>query len=97
MTSDSLVINASRTKTGGLILPGMIFVALGVWLTTLDPAEIDRKITELRIVENWLSMSLNMMQMSIKTLELQRASLEALSAAQQSMQTGATPKTTAGK
>ena len=41
MTSDSLVINASRTKTGGLILPGMIFVALGVWLTTLDPAEIE--------------------------------------------------------
>jgi len=70
--------------------PAMMFAAL-------DPAEIDRKITELRIVENWLSMSLNMMQMSIKTLELQRASLEALSAAQQSMQTGATPRTKAGK
>ena len=48
--------------------------------------EIDRKITELRIVENWLSMTLNMMQMSIKTLELQKASLEAFSAAQQAMQ-----------
>ena len=31
-------------------------------------------------------MTLNMMQMSIKTLELQKASLEAFSAAQQSMQ-----------
>ena len=59
--------------------PAMMFAAL-------DPIEIDRKITELRIVENWLSMTLNMMQMSIKTLELQKASLEAFSAAQQAMQ-----------
>ena len=44
----------------------------------LDPAEIDRKIAELRIVENWLTMTLSMMQMSIKTMELQKASLEAM-------------------
>ena len=44
----------------------------------LDPAEVQRKIDDLRVVENWLSMSLSMMQMSIKTLELQKASLEAL-------------------
>ena len=65
--------------TMGFPNPAMLFA-------TLDPAEIDRKIGELRIVENWLSMSLNMMQMSIKTLELQKASLEALAAAQQPMQ-----------
>jgi len=47
---------------------------------TLDPAEIDRKIGELRVIEGWLAMSLNFMQMSIKTLELQKASLEALRA-----------------
>ena len=47
---------------------------------TLDPAEIDKKIGELRVIENWLTMSLNFMQMSIKTLELQKASLEALRA-----------------
>jgi hypothetical protein len=45
---------------------------------TLDPAELERKIGELRIVESWLQMSLNMMQLSIKTMELQKASLEAL-------------------
>jgi hypothetical protein len=55
--------------------PAMMFAAL-------DPAEIDRKIAELQVIENWLSMCLNMMQMSIKTLELQKASLEALAAAQ---------------
>ena len=47
---------------------------------TLDPAELERKIGELRVIENWLTMSLNFMQMSIKTMELQKASLEALRA-----------------
>jgi hypothetical protein len=47
----------------------------------LDPAEIDRRIGELRVIEGWLTMSLNMMQMTIRTLELQRTSLEALHAA----------------
>jgi len=45
---------------------------------TLDPVEIERKIGELRVIESWLAMSLNFMQMSIKTLEWQKASLEAL-------------------
>ena len=37
--------------------PAMMFVAL-------DPAEFERKIGELRVIEGWLQMSLNMMQMS---------------------------------
>ena len=45
---------------------------------TLDPTELERKIGELRVIESWLAMSLNFMQMSIKTLEWQKASLEAL-------------------
>jgi hypothetical protein len=48
----------------------------------LDPAEVERKIGELRVIEGWLQMSLGMMQMSIKTMELQKASLEALRSAQ---------------
>ena len=47
---------------------------------TLDPVEVEKKIGELRVIEGWLAMSLNFMQMSIKTLELQKASLEALRA-----------------
>ena len=47
---------------------------------TIDPAEIEKKISELRVIENWLTMSVNFMQMSIKTLELQKASMEALRA-----------------
>jgi hypothetical protein len=47
----------------------------------LDPVAVEGKIAELRVIEGWLTMSLSMMQMSIKTLELQKASLEAMRAA----------------
>ena len=51
-------------------------------VAALDPAEVERKINELKVIEGWLQMSLSMMQMSVKTLELQKASLEAMRAAQ---------------
>ncbi len=57
---------------------GVPFPNPAAMFAALDPAEIERKIGELRVIENWLAMSLGMMQMSIKTLELQKASLEAL-------------------
>jgi hypothetical protein len=59
---------------------GMPFAHPAALFAALDPVEIDRKIAELKIIENWLTMSLSMMQMSIKTMELQKASLEALRA-----------------
>ena len=62
---------------------GMPFPNPAAMFATLDPAEVERKIGELRVIENWLQMTLNLMQMSIRTLELQKASLEALRAAQQ--------------
>ena len=48
---------------------------------TLDPAELARKIDELKVIEGWLQMSTNMIQLSIKTMELQKTSLEALRSA----------------
>jgi hypothetical protein len=63
---------------GGL-MPGMMpFPNPAAMFAALDPVEVDRKIGELKVIEGWLAMTLNLMQMSIKTLELQRASLEAL-------------------
>ena len=61
---------------------GVPFPNPAAMFATLDPAELERKIGELRIVEGWLQMSLNMMQLSIKTMELQKASLEALRGSQ---------------
>ena len=59
---------------------GMPFPNPAAMFATLDPAELARKIDELKVIEGWLQMSLNMMQLSIKTMELQKASLEALRA-----------------
>ena len=59
---------------------GLPFPNPAAMFATLDPAEIERKIEELKIIERWLQMSVNLMQLSIKTMELQKASLEALRA-----------------
>jgi hypothetical protein len=69
---------APVAPAGPLAQGGMPFPHPAAMFAALDPAEIDRKIGELKIIENWLMMSVNMMQMSIKTMELQKASLEAM-------------------
>ena len=61
----------------GVPLPGMA-------MPTLDPAEVDKRITELKSVEAWLNMNLNMVKFSIQGLEVQKAALEAMRAAQPS-------------
>jgi hypothetical protein len=60
---------------------GMPFPNPAAMFATIDPAELGRKIDEMRVIETWLQMSINMMQFSIKTMELQKASLEALRSA----------------
>ena len=51
---------------------------------TFDPAEVEKKIAEFKAIETWLNMQIGMLQMTIKTLEMQKASLEALRAQAQS-------------
>jgi hypothetical protein len=72
----SAVVGA--TVASSSTMPALPFPDPASIFPALDPFEIDRKIAELRIIENWLTMSASMMQMSIKTMELQKASLEAL-------------------
>ena len=55
----------------GVPLPGMS-------MPTLDPAEIEKRIADLRSVEAWLNMNLNMVRFSIQGLELQKATLQAM-------------------
>lgn len=55
----------------GFPLPGMV-------APTLDIDEIERKLGELRSVENWLKMNLAFLQMTIKTMEMQKSALETL-------------------
>jgi len=55
----------------GVPLPGMA-------VPTFDPQEVEKRISELRSVEAWLNVNLNMIQFSIQGLELQRAALQAM-------------------
>lgn len=47
------------------------------FIPPLTEEEIERKILECRTVEQWLTMQVGMLQMTIKTLELQKAGLQA--------------------
>ncbi|MGQ0510035.1 MAG: PhaM family polyhydroxyalkanoate granule multifunctional regulatory protein [Betaproteobacteria bacterium] len=71
----------------GVPVPGMA-------MPTLDPQEIEKRIGELKSVEMWLSMNLNMLRMSIQGLEMQKAGLTAM---QQAMTMGAPPGHAADK
>ena len=55
-------------------MPGMI-------TPTVNVEEIEKKIGELKAVETWLTMNVGLLQMTIKTLEMQKAALESLTAA----------------
>jgi hypothetical protein len=57
----------------GVPLPGMT-------MPTLDPNEIEKRIQELRSVEAWLTMNLNVLRLGVQGLEVQKAALLALSA-----------------
>lgn len=50
----------------------------GMFTPTVNVEEIDKKISELKTVETWLTMNVGFVQMTIKTLEMQKAALESL-------------------
>lgn len=54
------------------------FPMLGMITPTVNIEEIDKKISELTAVENWLTMSTGLVQMTIKTLQMQKSALESL-------------------
>ena len=59
----------------------MSFPIPGMGMPTVNVEEIERKITELKTVETWLTMNVGFVQMTIKTLEMQKAALESFNAA----------------
>jgi len=59
----------------------MNFPMPGMAMPTVDPAEVEKKIAELKAVETWLTMNVGLVQMTVKTLELQKAALESMNSA----------------
>lgn len=50
----------------------------GMFTPTMDIGEVEKKIAELQSVENWLKMNLTFLQMTIKTLEMQKSALQTI-------------------
>jgi hypothetical protein len=63
----------------------MAFPMPGMAMPTVNVEEVEKKIAELKAVETWLTMNVGFIQMTIKTLEMQKAALESITA-------GAKPK-----
>ena len=59
----------------------MSFPIPGMLTPTANVDEIENKIRELKSVENWLTMNVGFVQMTIKTLEMQKSALESIAAA----------------
>jgi len=55
----------------GVPIPGMA-------MPTFDPQEVEKRIADLRSIEGWLTLNLNMVKFSIQGLEMQKAALEAM-------------------
>ena len=61
-------------KNAGAALPG-----IGQWVApTIDPAELDKRIEELRTVQFWLEQNARMLGATIQALEVQRMTLSTL-------------------
>ena len=77
----SMWSNAAKTNhdTGmpNFAIPGMSSLnPFGI--PTLDIEELDKRIKDLKSVESWLSLNLNVLQTTIQGLEVQRATLSTL-------------------
>ncbi|ATE61018.1 PhaM family polyhydroxyalkanoate granule multifunctional regulatory protein [Thauera sinica] len=76
---DPLEFVRGMWQSMGFSLPGMV-------TPTLDVDELDKRIADMKAVEGWLKMNLNMMQMTTQGLEMQRAALAAVKAMSQHAQ-----------
>ncbi|MDF3035918.1 MAG: hypothetical protein K0S28_1192 [Paucimonas sp.] len=78
---------ASMPTTG---LPGMV-------MPTLSVEEINKQIADLKAVEAWLNVNMNMLRGTIQALEVQSATLSTLQAMGQSFSAAMTPEKTQKK
>ena len=70
-------------KNAGAALPG-----IGQWVApTIDPAELEKRIEELRTVQFWLEQNAKMLGATIQALEVQRMTLSTLKTMNVQMET----------
>ena len=77
-----------RNMWGAMKIPGMS-------MPSMSPDDINKQITDLKAVESWLQMNMNMLRTTIQTLEVQSATLSAIHAMGQSFSHASTSRPTA--
>ena len=70
---DPLEFMRSMWSKMGFSLPGMV-------TPTLDVDDLDKRISDMKAVENWLKMNLSSLQMATQGLEMQRATIATMQA-----------------
>lgn len=55
---------------------------------TADPKEVERRIADLQVVSQWLRTNLSMLEMTIRTLEMQKSALDSLASAAKAARPG---------
>ena len=68
---DPMAMVSRMWSNMGFGLPGLV-------VPTFDSEELDKRIADLKAVEGWLSMNLSMLQMTIRNLEMQNATIKAV-------------------
>jgi len=66
---------------GGMNLPGMNLPTMGIpgmIMPTLSVEEINKQISDLKAVESWLTLNMNMLRSTIQALEVQSATISTL-------------------
>lgn len=79
----------SSVKLPGMSMPGMA-------MPSMSPEEVDKQIADLKAVESWLQVNMNMLRGSIQALEVQSATLSALRSMSQSFAQASAPRSEAG-
>jgi hypothetical protein len=76
-----------RNMWGAMKIPGMS-------MPSMSPDDINKQITDLKAVESWLQINMNMLRTTIQTLEVQSATLSAIQAMGQSFSHAGTSRPT---
>ena len=75
-----------RNMWGAMKIPGMT-------MPSMSPDEINKQITDLKAVESWLQLNMNMLRSSIQALEIQSATLTTLQTMGKNFAQAVTPHT----
>jgi len=70
-TSDPFEFLKSLWGPFGIPVPGVV-------APTMDAGDLDKRIADLKSVENWLNMNLSVLRMTIQGMEMQKATLAAM-------------------